>query len=194
MEELALAPVYSPQTIPSCRISSMDGIAIRSDDTSGSRERDPVIITDAFSICTGQEVPDQYDAIIPSEEISSVLDGGYVIHRPVNSGQHVRKPGDEVREGQLILKPGDQINPSDIGALLTYGIQAVPVRTLVVALIPTGDELVPCAEIPAHGQVRESNPAMLASALRLMGITPVRYPIVRDDPEKASQGSKRCSS
>jgi putative molybdopterin biosynthesis protein len=179
---IAALPIFAPETIPSSRIAAMDGIAIRSTDTGSASDREPAIITDVLAVCTGQEVPERFDAVIPFEEMEFLPGNSYQVRKPALRFQHIREPGEEVRQGQLILRPGDQIAHSDIGALLTYGIRTVTVRSLIVGLIPTGDELVSGDTIPACGQVRESNTAMIASALTRMGVKPVRYPVVRDDP------------
>jgi len=178
------SPVYANATIPSARLSSMDGIAVKSRDTSDARDQSPVQLTDVISISTGQVVPPEYDAVIASEEIGVAGENNFQIRRPARMGQNIREPGEEVRQGRLILHPGHRIIPSDLGALITYGIRDVEVRSLAVGLIPTGDELVAGNEEPKPGQVRESNTAVIAASLMQAGITPVRYPITPDDPDQ----------
>ncbi len=177
------SPVYANATIPSARLSSMDGIAVKSHDTLDARDQSPVQLTDVVSISTGQVVPPEYDAVIASEEIGVAGENNFQIRRPARMGQNIREPGEEVRLGRLILHPGHRIIPSDLGALITYGIRDVEVRSLSVGLIPTGDELVRGDEEPKPGQVRESNTAVIAASLLQAGITPVRYPITPDDPD-----------
>ncbi|WP_319579784.1 molybdopterin-binding protein [uncultured Methanospirillum sp.] len=178
------SPVYANATIPSARLSSMDGIAVKSSETLDSRDQSPVKLTDVFSISTGQVVPPEYDAVIASEEIGVAGENNFQIRRPARMGQNIREPGEEVRKGRLILHPGHRIIPTDLGALITYGIRDVEVRSLAVGLIPTGDELVAGNEEPKPGQVRESNTAVIAASLMQAGITPVRYPITPDDPDQ----------
>jgi len=177
------SPVYANTTIPSARLSSMDGIAVKSRDTLDARDQSPVQLTNVVSISTGQVVPPEYDAIIASEEIGVAGENNFLIRRPARIGQNIREPGEEVREGRLILHPGHRIIPSDLGALITYGIRNVEVRSLAVGLIPTGDELVAGDEEPKPGQVRESNTAVIAASLMQAGITAVLYPITPDDPD-----------
>ncbi|HWQ65181.1 MAG TPA: molybdopterin-binding protein [Methanospirillum sp.] len=177
------SPVYANATIPAARLASMDGIAVRSQETLEARDQNPVVLTNAVSISTGQVVPTGYDAVIASEEIGFAGDGRYEIRRPARMGQNIREPGEEVKSGRLILHPGHRVVPSDLGALITYGIREVEVRSLVIGLIPTGDELVQGDQEPKPGQVRESNTAVIAASLIQAGITPVRYPITPDDPD-----------
>ena len=180
-------PVYSPETIPQCRIASMDGVAVHSADTISAQDRAPYELHTTALINTGQQIPDGYDAVIPSEEICRSESGRELIRRPARPFQNIRERGGEVRKGQFILPGGHIFNPADIGALLTYGISEVMVRSLIVGLIPTGDELIPPGDMPGPGQVRESNTTMLAAILRQAGVTPVIYDIIPDDPARLSQ-------
>ena len=175
-------PVYSPDSLPSCRIASMDGIAVHSAETRAARDRVPCELEDIVKINTGQVVPDGYDAIIPSEDMGMSESGKIQIRKPARPNQNIRKPGEEIRKGRLILPTGHRIIPADTGALLTYGISELTVRSLTVGLIPTGDELIHHTAVPGPGQVRESNTAMIAALLRGVGITPVCYDIVPDNP------------
>ncbi len=177
------SPVYAPLTIPAVPLASMDGIAVKWEDTIAAQEQLPVRVTVASLISTGQEVTPPYNAVIPSEEIIYSPEGGYLIRKPARNGQNIRKPGEELNQGRLILQPGHRITPSDIGALISYGVNCIEVRTLIIGLIPTGDELVDRSEICNPGQVRESNTTIITASLIHTGIHTIRYPIVRDDPD-----------
>ncbi|PWR71251.1 molybdenum cofactor synthesis domain-containing protein [Methanospirillum lacunae] len=177
------SPVYAQATIPAARLASMDGIAVRCQETFEARDQNPILLMNVISISTGQVVPTGYDAVIASEEIGFAGDDRYEIRRPARMGQNIREPGEEVKAGRLILHPGHRIEPSDLGALITYGIREVEARSLVVGLIPTGDELVQGDQEPKPGQVRESNTAVIAASLVQAGITAVRYPITPDEPD-----------
>ncbi|HWQ65867.1 MAG TPA: molybdopterin-binding protein [Methanospirillum sp.] len=184
---IAIDPIYAPETIPRVRTATMDGIAVKSGDTGSAQDRHPCGLNDASLICTGQEVPGEYDAVVPSEEVVHEGPGQYQVRRPARQGQNMRLPGEEVKQGRLILKPGHRITPSDIGALLTYGISVIHVRSLIVGLIPTGDELIAGGESVTADQVRESNTAVIGALLMQAGICPIRYGIVPDDPEKITE-------
>lgn len=184
---IVLSPVFSRETIPGVRISLMDGIAVRYTDTLSAQDQKPAEITDALQISTGQEVVPPFDAVIPFEEIWYAEGERYQIRRPARSGQNIRQPGEEITQSRLILEPGHRIIASDIGALLTYGIDSVEVRSLIIGLIPTGDELIEGAERSRPDQVRESNTAVIAASLVQSGIHPIRYPIVPDEPVKIAK-------
>ena len=77
------------------------------------------------------------------------------------------------------------LRSQDIGALAALGITKVPVaRKPLVGIISTGDELVPVAEQPKEGQVRDVNTVMLGAAVEQMGAIARRYGIVRDEEEQ----------
>jgi putative molybdopterin biosynthesis protein len=181
------SPVYSPETMPQCRIATMDGTAVHSADTRIARDQAPSELEDSVKINTGQPVPGGYDAIIPSEEIWMSPSGKILIRKPARPSQNIRETGDEIRKGRLILPYGHRIIPSDIGALLTYGISTIRVRSLIAGLIPTGDELILPSDFPGPGQVRESNTAMIAACLRQAGVSPVCHDIIPDEPDSLRQ-------
>ncbi|MFH0967459.1 MAG: molybdopterin biosynthesis protein, partial [Methanobacteriota archaeon] len=124
---IVASAVYAPETVPKVRIATMDGIAAKSADTASAQDQNPCILTDASPISTGEEVPAPYDAVIPSEEVWFGAPEQYKIRKPSRKFQNIRQPGDEVKNGRLILEPGHRITPSDIGALLTYGVRSIQV-------------------------------------------------------------------
>ena len=63
------SPVYAKATVPATRTASMDGIAVKYEETLQARDQHPVQLTHAVSISTGQEISPDYNAVIPSEEI-----------------------------------------------------------------------------------------------------------------------------
>lgn len=180
----ASSAVCSPETLPACRIASVDGIAVRSSQTRDARDRTPVEPDQYAKINTGQQVPDEYDAVIPYEETGESADGRIQVRKPARSGQNIRPAGADIKKGRLLLAAGHCLTAADIGALLTCGIMEIQVWSLHISLIPTGDEMVPGTSVPGPGQVRESNTAMIASLLEQAGISPIYHDIIPDNPEK----------
>jgi putative molybdopterin biosynthesis protein len=173
--------LFAPYSVPGEHIAAMDGIAVRSADTSGASEQSPVILKDAVLVNTGNVVPPGYDAVIMIEEVWKEGEA-FLIRRPASPWQHVRPPGEDIAESEMILPSGHRIRPQDIGALATYGITEVPVRYFRAGLIPTGSELVPPGTRPGRGQVVESNTRLAEAWLAGHGGECTRYPPVRDDP------------
>jgi putative molybdopterin biosynthesis protein len=174
-------PVYAPYSVPEVPLSAMDGIAVRSRDTAGASETAPVTLASFARVNTGNIVPPEFDAVIMIEDTWEAGDK-FLIRKAVAPGQHVRPPGEDIREGRLILPRGHLVRAFDTGAMATYGITIIEARAVRIGIIPTGSELVPLGVFPKPGQVVESNTIMAQVFLGATGATCTRYPIVRDDP------------
>jgi len=174
-------PVSAQYSVPEVSVAAMDGIAVRSRDTIGASDRNPLTLRHAVRVNTGNVIPPEFDAVIMIEDVWET-DGRYQVRRSASPRQHVRPAGEDVKEGRLVLPRGHLIRPFDIGALVTYGITRVVVLAVWVGIIPTGSELVPLGARPKPGQVVESNSIMAQVFLSQMGAQCTRYPIVTDDP------------
>ena len=175
-------PVFSRYSVPEVNISAMDGIAVRSRDTIGASDRNPVILDRCTRVNTGNIIPPEFDAVIMIED---VWESGnhFQVRRAAVPWQHVRPAGEDIKENKLVLPRGHLIRPFDIGALVTYGITSIEVLAVNVGIIPTGSELVPLGVRPGPGQVVESNTVMAQVFLSQMGAHCTRLPIVHDDPD-----------
>ncbi|MBT8508099.1 LysR family transcriptional regulator [Methanomicrobiaceae archaeon CYW5] len=177
------APVFARSSIPPVHLSAMDGIAVRSADTTGAHEQRPVTLHDAVRLNTGNVVPEGYDAVVMIEDVEIGADDTFVIRRAAAPWQHIRPVGEDIAESEMVIPSNHRIRAHEIGALAAYGITEVEVRDLHVGLIPTGSELVPPGTRPLPGQVVESNMQMAAAYLQELGATPRQYGIVPDDQE-----------
>ena len=175
-------PIFARYSVPEVNISAMDGIAVRSRDTIGAGDRNPVTLDHLVRVNTGNIVPPEFDAVIMIEDVWEA-ENRFQVRRAAVPWQHIRPAGEDIRENRLILPRGHLIRPFDIGALATYGITTIPVRAVRIGIIPTGSELVPLGVRPGPGQVVESNTIMAQVFLRQMGAHCSRHPIVPDDPE-----------
>lgn len=178
--------IFSPLSFPSVHISAMDGIAVRSRDTIKATEQKPVIITNFAKVNTGNIVPPDYDAVIMIEDVEE-YEKGYIIRASAHPWQNIRPVGEDIASSEMILPRMSQIKAADIGAMASYGRFKVPVLDLKVALIPTGNEIVPVGIMPRPGQVVESNMHIAAALISSVGASVTHYPIVPDDKEKISQ-------
>ncbi len=179
-------PVYAQYSVPEVNIAAMDGIAVRSCDTIGASDQDPLTLVQFSRVNTGNIVPNTFDAVIMIEDTWEREDT-LQIRKPAGPGQYIRPAGEDIRQNQMALPTGHLIRPFDIGALATYGITSVEVNKVRVGIIPTGSELVPLGVRPAPGQVVESNTVMAQVLLEGMGARCTRYPIVRDEPDLISR-------
>jgi putative molybdopterin biosynthesis protein len=98
--------------------------------------------------------------------------------------QHVRLVGEDIVTSEPVLPRGHRIRPYDVGALLAVGVREVDVRRRpVVAILPTGDELIEPGDELAPGRVVEFNSRMIAAFVEEWGGAPLRLERVRDDLE-----------
>ena len=169
--------------------ATMDGYAVRARDTFGASEslpallersgevvmgetpRLPVAPGKAMEVPTGAMLPDGADAVV-MVEYTSVLDNTTIeITRPVAPGENVLKPGDDIVLGETLFRQGAMLRPQDAGVLAALGIVEVEVfRVPLVALISTGDEIVPVETRPlAPGKVRDINSFSLAAQIKSAG-------------------------
>jgi molybdopterin molybdotransferase len=173
--------------------SAMDGWAVRAadckaEDTSLSivgtskagGEAPPQIGSgEACRIMTGAPVPKGADAIVMVEDSEEVGDSVRILG-PARPG-YIRKRAENLRVGQEALEKGTHLGPAEISLAATMGhgeIEAV-VRPKV-AVISTGDELVPPGVELSDGQIHESNSFGVAVLIERMGGQAVRYDAVHD--------------
>jgi len=138
----------------------------------------------AIRIMTGAVVPEGADAVVPVEQTSGFAGDRVTLDQPVKCGQNVRPMGSEVRAGQPLMAAGCRIGAAEIGALAVLGHAEVetvaPVR---VAIVATGDEVVPVEEQPTSCQVRESNSWALAAQVGECGGDGWRLGIAPDETD-----------
>jgi molybdopterin molybdotransferase len=106
------------------------------------------------------------------------------VMRPVAPGENVVRRGDDLKQGEVLLRQGHVLRPQDLGALAGVGLLEVSVvRRPRVALIPTGDEIVPPDQEPGPGQIRDINTYALAGLVAQSGGVPLPFPIVPDQAD-----------
>jgi molybdopterin molybdotransferase len=182
----------------------MDGFAVRSADlangearlqiveviTAGMTPSKPVAAGHATRIMTGAPLPEGADAVVKVEETRIDADAKFVAIRttPVEQGRHILKRGASLNRGERVLAAGCPLRPQEVGALAEVGRQRLLVRPRpTVAVLATGDELVPINEKPGPGQIRNSNETMLSAQTERAGGVPVRLGIARDDRAELRQ-------
>ena len=179
--------VVSTNTLPVVRASSFDGIAVKSaafadglPDTSGWK-----LGVDYVRADTGDDFPDDFDAVVMIEKAAIQPDGSVVLDDDVQvkPGSGVRPAGSTLKAGTPLMKAGMPIRATDLAALAMGGATMVPVRRKPrVAFIPTGSELVPAGIKPRRGQNVDTNSLMVKHLLMEYGAEPLVFPIVHDDP------------
>ncbi len=190
----------SPEDLPAWPRAVMDGYAVRARDTFGASDAVPAFLTvrgtvpmgdvwpgtlaagEAVAIATGGVLPAGADAVVMVEYTQTGSGAELEVHRGVAGGEHVVRPGDDFRRGDSILPAGHRLRPQDIGALAAVGVPSVTAhRRPVVAILSTGNEIVPPETTPAAGQVRDVNQLALAAQCRRAGAEVLLGGIAPDD-------------
>ena len=137
----------------------------------------------ALRILTGAAVPQGVDTIVLEEDVTG--DGATVaFSRGLKPGANTRPAAEDVAAGTEILTAGRVISPGDIGLLASVGVGKVTVRRrLRVAILSTGDEVVPLPDAAGAGQIPDANRPMLKSVVTRWGHEIVDLGHIRDDPE-----------
>ena len=137
----------------------------------------------AIRIMTGAVVPPGADAVVPVEQTNGFDAAPVTLSIDIRRGQNVRKMGSELAAGQRVLAAGDHVSAAAVGVLAVLGRTSVRVaRRPVVAIVATGDEVVPVEREPLPHQVRESNSWALAAQVHECGGVPLRLGIAPDEP------------
>jgi molybdenum cofactor synthesis domain-containing protein len=206
--------VSSTELIPPFDNTAMDGFAVRATDTSGapvelrivgtlaagSASERPVGSGEALRIMTGAPMPPGADAIVMVERTRVDDDGQLVeVQVEVESGNHVRRAGDDIRPGDEVIAAGTTLTPGHLGVLASLGRDRVSVVPRPrVGVFSTGDELVPPGEPLAPGQIRDSNRLTLLALLDESGFDALDLGLVRDDEDAIAaavgEGVLRCDA
>jgi len=192
--------IISPLDLPDFDRSTMDGYAVRSADTFGAAESRPALLAvvgdipmgtmpergigkgEAMKIATGGALPAGADAVVMFEQTQPVDATSIEVVKPVAPLENVIQRGDDIKKGVIILSPGHRIRPQDMAALAGVGITRIQVfEKPKVAIISTGNEVVPADTEPGPGQIRDTNSYNLEGLIALAGGMAVKKGIIRDE-------------
>jgi molybdopterin molybdotransferase len=192
--------VAAPRDIPPWDNSSVDGYAVRAEDSAAASRERPVTLSvieeipagslptatvtpgTAARIMTGAPMPRGADAVIMVEDTSP--DGDRVLIRaPAEPGESVRPRGQDVREGSVVISQGRRIRPAEVGMVASLGHAAVMVgRRPRVGILATGDELIDLGEPARPDRIYNVNSYAVSAQVAEAGGVPVVMGIARDTP------------
>ena len=185
-------PIQAKISSPHFNAAAMDGLAVKAEITFGASETAPKILDvgrEVFYVNTGHVLPPDTDAVIMIEHALVLDDTRIKIEKPVFPWQNVRKVGEDIVATELLFPRNHLVTSYCVGALLTGGVFAVPVkRKPKILIIPTGSELVDWRSFSIDnfkpGQVLETNSFVLGSLIENCGGTFRRHDMVMDDSAK----------
>jgi putative molybdopterin biosynthesis protein len=199
------ADIVAQVDVPPFDRASMDGYAVIAKDTFYADEESPVELEllgyiragdssayevspgTCIGIATGAAMPAGANAVVMVEYTEQLERRGkkYVrIYKPVAPGENVMAAGSDIMRGEVVLRRNTRLTPREVGVLAALGMRSVEVfRRPRVAIISTGDEIVPPGEELSFGRIYDVNAYALAQAVRECGGEPSILGIVGDDAE-----------
>ncbi len=214
--------VSADRDIPPLTNSAMDGYAVRGADLAPRSGRSPTessvrlrVVGEiaaghvsqvrvepgaAVRIMTGAPLPAGADTVVrfedtrPSTGSGHRRDGDWVeILKAPPTGANVRPAGEDVHAGQVVLQPGKVLRPQEIGMLAAVGrLEVAVVRRPRVAILATGDEVVPPDQTPSPGRIRDANSCIVAAQVQAFGGLPLLLGVARDREEWVRQGMRKA--
>jgi molybdenum cofactor synthesis domain-containing protein len=194
--------VSSDLDIPPFSRSTVDGYAVKAEDTYGAEENTPAKLKvcgtvnvgerpqisvakgEAAEIVTGAPIPDGADASVMVE--NTQRNGAeLLVYRAVTKSENVMKKGSDIKKGETVLKAGTVLGSSEIGVLAALGATKAKVyKVPVVAVLSTGGEVTePGGKLPP-GKIYDINAYSLSAAVLEAGGKPVYMGVVPDDKEQ----------
>ncbi len=192
--------VVAAEDLPPLSRAAMDGYAVRAADLFGAGEANPAYLDCVMDVAigslpeaplppgfcarivTGGMLPDGADAVVMVEHTLDMGAGTVEFRKFAAPGDHVMHRGEDARAGQAALPAGRRLRAQEIGLLAALGVTRIDVRQIPrVAVLSTGDELVPAEAAPPPGCIRDVNTQALSCLLRDFGAVPLPLGLVPDD-------------
>jgi putative molybdopterin biosynthesis protein len=191
--------VVSTLDIPPFNRSTVDGFAVKAEDTYGAEENQPAKLTvrgtvnigeppkirlvkgEAAEIVTGAPLPEGADAVVMVEDTDREA-AELCVYRAVTKDGNVMKRGTDIQKGETALKTGQVLGASEIGVLAALGLTKAKVfKVPVVAVLSTGGEVTEPGKRLLAGKIYDINAYSLSTAVRESGGKPVCLGVVPDD-------------
>jgi len=188
------------EDLPQFFRSTMDGYAVKAKSTFGANEGLPALFEmggevlmgetagvvvkegQAVKIPTGGMLPEGADGVVMKEYCNLLDKETLEVSRTISPLENVIQPGDDFRKNAVFLNKGHRLRPQDLGVMAGLGLSEAPVfRKPRIAIISTGDEIVPVDKPSLPGQVRDINRYTLGALCRRVGAAPVCMGVCPDD-------------
>jgi molybdopterin molybdotransferase len=190
------------RTQPPVDVSAMDGYALRAQELADLTRRVKLVgesaaghgyhatlqAGEAVRAFTGAPVPRGADAILLQED--AIVEGALIGAKeaPV-AGRHIRVAGLDFQEGAVALRAGTRLGPSELALAAAINHAHLPVvRKPRVAILASGDELVPPGAVPGPSQIISTNNLAVAAIVEEAGGEAIDLGIFRDDIAELEKG------
>ena len=190
--------VVADRDYPPFDKSLMDGYAVRAADVpaggatlecvgeiaAGAQAREALRAGHTVKIMTGAPLPTGADAVVPVEMSRPVDDSRVRLDGAAVPWKFIARRGSDCPAGQIVLTRGQKIDAAQLAVAASVGAAAVDVFARPrVAVMTTGNEIVPFDQPPGPSQIRNCNSIMLVGLLRRLGCEARDLGVVRDDPQ-----------
>lgn len=188
--------VFSDVDLPPFNNSAMDGYAFRFSEnrkwklvgevSAGNYKNYNLADDETCLITTGAKLPSSADSVVPLEEVDIIEDSiALKTEAKIKRGMNVRLCGGDLMLGESVVKKYSRITPQIVAALASCGKEKVKVfRKMRIAILSTGDELIPLNQKPVEDKLRASNPYAIHAAVAMMHQSPLMIGFVNDDKQK----------
>ena len=203
LDRVLAEDVFSTADIPAFDRSTVDGYALKADDTFGASEGSPVLLVivgevmmgmatetvishgEVTVVPTGGMIPQGADAVVMLEFSERVDERTIQIKRPVSPLENVMEQGEDFKAGDRVISRGHRLRPQDMGVMAALGKAQVPVyKRPRVAIVSSGDEIVDITAEPRLGQIRDVNRYTVSGQVEMAGGIPLFVGIAHDSLEK----------
>jgi len=192
--------IVAPANLPGFNRSTMDGYAIRAEDSFGATDSLPSYLKimgeikmgdrpdfkinpgEAVKISTGGMLPEGANAVMMVEYTEQIDDTTIEARRSISPWENVVREDEDLKTGEIILRRGSRLRPQDIGVLAGIGKINIQIyKKPRIAIISTGNEIIPAKGEPRIGQIRDINSYTLGACIEEAGGIPIYRGIIKDE-------------
>jgi len=197
--------IVSSIDVPSFDRSTVDGYAVKAEDTFEADENQSVSLNisgvvfageqpkmvlgkgEAVEIATGAPLPEGANAVVMVEDVER-LDNQLQVYTAVTPYLNVMKKGSDIKCGKTVLHARQVLGASEIGVLAALGLTKTRCfKPPMVAVISIGDEVVAPGKLLSAGKIFDINTYSLSTAIMECGAKPVFFGLVSDDKAALSK-------
>lgn len=202
--------IVSPIDVPPFNRSTVDGYAVKAEDTFGADEANPAKLRlrgtinvgetpniklekgETAEIATGAPLPKGADAVVMMENTEKQGET-VLVYRSIVENENIMKAGADIKKAEVVFTSGKRLTWRDIGVIAALGVKTVKVyRKPRVAVISTGTEIVAPGNTLSPGKIYDINGYTLSASVVECGATPVNMGVIPDDYQQLSQALRKA--